>query len=112
MATTVRIDDAKIVTYPVQPTELGVVDTQYPFFYLPRYGARANGVNNDTSALTAALAAAVAAGGGNIIAPMGTYLFDPITFNTAGAKIAILGVSPFVATLGSYNIHSPAFQTN
>jgi hypothetical protein len=91
MATTVRIDDAMIVTYPVQTGELGVVDTLYPYNDVRRYGAKGDGTTNDTTAFTAAIAARIAAGGGDILAPLATYLLDPITVNTAGAKIAIIG---------------------
>src|SRR5438552_10740284 len=51
------------------------------------FGARGDGVANDTAALQAAIDAAGAAGGGLVAVPSGVYMVDPLALRTGVALV-------------------------
>lgn len=56
-----------------------------------RFGAKGDGVTNDTAAIQAALAALQAAGGGGMYFPAGRYLVDAGTLNVTNVRVTIYG---------------------
>ena len=66
------------------------------------YGAKADGVTNDASALLSAITAAVSAGGGVVYLPKGatgTYFLEQVSFGTlTSSSTSALGTFPVLAT--------------
>ncbi len=52
----------------------------------PRFGAKGDGVTNDTSAIQKAVNA-VASSGGTVVVPAGTYMVDPVANTRAGIRL-------------------------
>lgn len=60
------------------------------------YGAKGDGLADDTSAITSTIAAVVAAGGGVVYLPAGTYLASTVTMKD---KVTLRGAGPEVTVL-------------
>lgn len=86
--------------------------TNGPVFNVMDFGAKGDGVTNDTAAINAAAAAAaVAASGGTVYFPAGTYLTTGITSVTTQV-VAFLGDAAEVCTLKNTHATNPTISYN
>jgi hypothetical protein len=85
----IQVDDGtSIRTIIGTPSTAGTPGTNV--FNIKTYGALGDGINNDTTAVQAAVNAAIAAGGGVVYAPKGTYLINQVNL-TSASNCTILG---------------------
>jgi parallel beta-helix repeat protein len=78
--------------------QIGLHTFGLPIFNVLDYGAIGNGIADDSTAISNALAAAVAAGGGEIYFPPGTYRATQV-FNVTTSNIRLTGAGRFASVI-------------
>lgn len=89
------IEKVKVVDYPiVLENKLNQNET---VFNVRKYGAKGNGIHDDTAKIRDAIQAAVATGGGTVFFEKGTYLITGVI--NVPKNVSILGAGKSVTTL-------------
>ena len=113
--TLVAEDLAQLMQSSVEAANAEIKTLITPVYNVKGYGAKGDGVTDDTTAIQAAITAAGAVGGGIVFFPYGTYLVsDDLTVSYN--KIVLMGVSGDASTIKVVNnatgiAHAPIFIT-